>query len=73
MMFLWDDDKRRPRPLHWGWTMLALGAVLLFAVLMVYLVSTADFGDTPRTTTPRTPGPCAPFCPEPAVSFSGGP
>ncbi|MGO4616473.1 hypothetical protein AB4305_23805 [Nocardia sp. 2YAB30] len=61
MMFLWDDDERRPRPIHWGRTMVALAAVLLLAVLAVYLVSTADFG-TSKTTVPRTPGPCAPFC-----------
>lgn len=55
MMFLWDEDERRPRPIHWGRTMVAFAAVLLFALLAVYLVSTADFGDASKTTVPRTP------------------
>ncbi|MGK8522323.1 hypothetical protein ACRS6B_12545 [Nocardia asteroides] len=62
MMFLWDEDERRPKPLHWGRTMVAFASVLLFAVMVVYLVSTADFGEASRSTVPRTPGPCAPFC-----------
>ncbi|MEU7764514.1 hypothetical protein AB0B25_05250 [Nocardia sp. NPDC049190] len=68
-MILWDDDERRVRPIHWGRTMAAFAAVLLFALLAVYLVSTADFGGASGTTAPRTPGPCAPFCPAPP----GGP
>ncbi|MEU2175970.1 MULTISPECIES: hypothetical protein [Nocardia] len=73
MMFLWDEDERRPKPLHWGRTMIAFAGVLLFAVLMVYLVSTADFGKDSRTTVPRTPGPCAPFCIGSPAPEPGGP
>ncbi|WP_069164241.1 hypothetical protein [Nocardia altamirensis] len=58
-----NDDNNGRRPIHWGGTMIAFGLVLLFGILMVYLVSTADFGQAPTTSVPRTPGPCAPFCP----------
>ncbi|MGX1770491.1 hypothetical protein [Nocardia brasiliensis] len=55
-----DDNDRRP--IHWGGATIAFALVLLGAILVVYLVSTADFGDPSKSTVPRTPGPCAPFC-----------
>ncbi|UAK34887.1 hypothetical protein K8O92_14280 [Nocardia asteroides] len=73
MMFLWDEDERRPRPLHWGRTMMAFAAVMLFALMAVYLVSTADFGEAAESKVPRTPGPCAPFCIGPSAPEPGGP
>lgn len=57
-----SNDENGRRPIHWGGTMIAFALVLLVAVLVVYLVSTADFGGPTKSTVPRTPGPCAPFC-----------
>ncbi|WP_194836530.1 hypothetical protein [Nocardia sp. XZ_19_369] len=57
-----NSDGGRP-PIHWGGAMIAFALVLVGAVLVVYLVSTADFGQPATSTVPRTPGPCAPFCP----------
>ncbi|QIS07796.1 hypothetical protein F5X71_30115 [Nocardia brasiliensis] len=62
-MLNYNNDENGRRPIHWGGATIAFALVLLGAILMVYLVSTADFGDPAESTVPRTPGPCAPFCP----------
>ncbi|WP_328396597.1 hypothetical protein [Nocardia sp. NBC_00416] len=46
----------------WLWpTLLIFGLVVGGALVVMVLVSTADFGDEPAQVTP-TPGPCQPFC-----------
>ncbi|WP_433658831.1 hypothetical protein ACQPW1_42135 [Nocardia sp. CA-128927] len=57
-----NDDDGRPQ-IHWGGALIAFALVLVAAIMVVYLVSTADFGQPSKSTVPRTPGPCAPFCP----------
>ncbi|MET7771211.1 hypothetical protein [Nocardia sp. NPDC005366] len=60
-MFQNNDD----RGVDWGGTAVVLALLLVAAVFVLILVSTADFGDRDRPTAPRTPGPCEPFCPAP--------
>ncbi|MEV0295251.1 hypothetical protein [Nocardia sp. NPDC050710] len=56
-----DDDDR----VDWGGATVIFALIVLLAVAVLILVSTADFGDRTRPTAPRTPGPCEPFCPAP--------
>lgn len=58
-----NDDYGAPRPINWGRSAVVLVLVLALAVILMVLVVTGDFGDKTPTTVPRTPGPCAPFCP----------
>ncbi|WP_280457031.1 hypothetical protein [Nocardia carnea] len=55
----------RERPMRtWLWpTLLIFGLVIGVALVVMVLVSSADFGDQPARVTP-TPGPCHPFCTE---------
>ncbi|MFI9509241.1 hypothetical protein [Nocardia sp. NPDC052566] len=62
-----DDDSEIifSRQLNWGRVAIVAGLVLMLAVLVMVLVSTADFGDGDRSTVPSSPGSCQPFCPQP--------
>lgn len=53
------------RPMRtWLWpTLLIFGFILGVALVVMLLVSSADFGDEPARVTP-TPGSCHPFCTE---------
>lgn len=53
----------RERPLRtWLWpTLLVFGFVIGVALVVMVLVSSADFDEEPARVTP-TPGACAPFC-----------
>lgn len=64
-MFLFDNDDRNK--IEWGGATVVFGLLLLAAIALAVLVNTADFGtgDTEKTPTTRTPGPCEPFCPAP--------
>ncbi|MGI5218156.1 hypothetical protein [Nocardia sp. CA-290969] len=62
-------DPMMPRPVidekpmrTWLWpTLLIFGFVVGVALLVMIVVSSADFGDEPARVTP-TPGSCQPFC-----------
>lgn len=60
-----DDAIVLYQRLNWGRVAIAAGVVLFLAILLMLLVSTADFGDSSTTTVPRTPGACEPFCTNP--------
>ncbi|NKY58840.1 hypothetical protein HGA15_22380 [Nocardia flavorosea] len=53
----------REKPLRtWLWpTLLVFGFVVGVALVVMMMVSSADFGDEPARVTP-TPGSCHPFC-----------
>ncbi|MBF6348162.1 hypothetical protein IU448_03920 [Nocardia flavorosea] len=55
----------REKPMRtWLWpTLLIFGLVIGVALVVMVLVSSADFGDQPARVTP-TPGSCHPFCTE---------
>ncbi|MEU8898546.1 hypothetical protein [Nocardia sp. NPDC048505] len=55
----YDEDRRQT---DWAGAAIVFVLLLIGAVVLLVLVSTADFGDRPATSVPRTPGPCAPFC-----------
>ena len=55
-MFNNNDD------VHWGGASVIFALVVLAGIAVMILVSTADFGDRERSSVPRTPGPCEPFC-----------
>ncbi|MEU2253081.1 phage holin family protein [Nocardia xishanensis] len=61
-MFWNDDDRQRNRTEEWAGATIVFGILLVLAIVLAILVSTADFGDRSRPTTPRTPGSCQPFC-----------
>lgn len=62
-MFRNDDDQQRNRPEDWAGAAVVFGVLLVIAVVLAALVSTADFGDeSPSPGVTRTPGPCEPFC-----------
>ncbi|MBH0775886.1 hypothetical protein [Nocardia bovistercoris] len=63
-MFRNDNENDRE---EWAGASVVFVLIVLVAVVAMILVSTADFGDRDRPTTPRTPGPCEPFCPRPTI------
>ncbi|QIS15368.1 hypothetical protein [Nocardia arthritidis] len=63
MFFNNDDDELVPiRRVNWGRAVVALGFVLVGAILVMLLVINADFGNKSPTTVPHTTGNCEPFC-----------
>ncbi len=64
-MFRNDKDQDRE---EWAGAGIVFVVIVLAAVAVMLLVSTADFGDRDRPATPRTPGPCEPFCPKPTAT-----
>ncbi|WP_194815303.1 hypothetical protein [Nocardia sp. XZ_19_385] len=57
-----DSDRGGGRQTDWAGATIVFLLLLLAAIVLLVLVVTADFGDSSKTTVPRTPGPCAPFC-----------
>ncbi|MFD0360973.1 hypothetical protein ACFQZZ_05860 [Nocardia sp. GCM10030253] len=62
MFWLEIHEFSRNRQPRWGLVAIILAAVVVFAVMVMVLVSTGDFGDGSTTTVPYTPGSCQPFC-----------
>ncbi|MEV0245242.1 hypothetical protein AB0H76_01485 [Nocardia sp. NPDC050712] len=58
----YDTDRRADGQTDWAGAAIIFVLLLVGAIVLLVLVSTADFGGDPETTVPRTPGPCAPFC-----------
>ncbi|WP_431956646.1 hypothetical protein [Nocardia lijiangensis] len=63
-----DDDRSRNRSEEWAGATVVFGILLVLAIVLAILVSTADFGDRSRPTVTRTPGSCQPFCTAPPGS-----
>jgi Trk-type K+ transport system membrane component len=72
MFWLEIREFSRHRQPRWGWIVLLLLAVVLFALMVLVLVSTGDFGDGSTTPVPSTPGSCQPFCTGSSGAPSGG-
>ncbi|MET8777510.1 hypothetical protein AB0H49_12885 [Nocardia sp. NPDC050713] len=60
-----DDDRSRNRAQDWAGATVVFAVLLVLAIMLAILVSTADFGEGSRSTVPRTPGSCQPFCTAP--------